>query len=163
MSEDPKDIIVYRAEAGCSIEDAYRHFYPELKERIYRYVMDMDHCSFVEVEKLAGPEHAGNQCMHHGDQHTIVWVGMSAELADVVIELLNDKKVELMPCLSFVGGMPLVYITDGKLLSLPLVKRKLLGYKEDHWLPCTLSRPGSMVKQIAEMEKKEKKKAKKEK
>ena len=71
--------------------------------------------------------------MSHSKLNNIVlWMNRNHHLADAVEQLVSEKK------LFYHSGNVLIYIMDGKSLSLP-VARNRTSYKELHWLPLTLN------------------------
>jgi hypothetical protein len=157
-THDYKDVMeiahaigIEEAVKGIKRGDAWRAAIPDLKERIRVFVLSYDHCSFVEIMEIAGPEHKGDAEIYKGDPNLIMWAGVSEELARAITSLELEGQIEIRPCETYVGPksqnpLPLVYLTDGGLLRLPVAKHPLVGdkvrkYKTPHWLPCVLSRP----------------------
>lgn len=98
------------------------------------YIEANDYVSFAELERwLAdrGEDVQGDYGVElHGN--VFIWAGVSKRFCDIVEAL--HQHVDLEPCSSL-----LVYLTDGKLLQLPIAKRPpRSGYKDPHWLPVTL-------------------------
>lgn len=58
----------------------------------------------------------------------ILWDGLSSEFISSLENLLNDQKI--IACMTTVS----VYMIDGCILKLPLVKKRC-HYKKPHWYP----------------------------
>lgn len=107
-----------------------------LKQRILDYVRATDHVSFAELgnhfEGFTGGDHA--LCKAH---NIILWAGMTEEAVQAMMSLLTEKLITPHP------SSQLVYLIDGRSLTLPIVKR-VRKYKNPHWLPVTL-RPAKVI------------------
>lgn len=102
-----------------------------LKDEILDYCQ-RDYVSFAELDKHFPELFGGNEVLiWPGCPNLIVWQGFSKEGADIIVDLLNSKKLYLYP------SRPFVYALDGKLLKLPVAKR-IWNYKREHWLPMVL-------------------------
>ena len=84
--------------------------------------------TFAELSALPG--FAGEKEMVNEEYNHVLWSGISDEFIDA-LKALRTK-------LSIRPTSYLTYLADGKLLSLPLVKRPV-KYKKPRWLPVTFS------------------------
>lgn len=100
-------------------------------EALIELIRERDHVSFTELERVLDERSVptkGNQAIFIGTENVILWAGMSPEFVEAVLGLRGRAEPE--PC------DMLVYLIDGRLLSLPLAKRiPKHGYKEPHWVP----------------------------
>jgi hypothetical protein len=62
----------------------------------------------------------------------VLWVDMSQELAQLIIDLVNERVLTYSPT------EWLVYVADHMILPLPLATEKV-QYEEPHWLPVAFS------------------------
>jgi hypothetical protein len=100
-------------------------------DAIAEYVRLTDCVSFVQLQQRFAPylPTRGDQGLYFGD-HVVFWRGMSGELVTVLLTLKAERRIYLHPC------SPLVYLVDGRLPSLPTVKRPPRGgYQSLHWAP----------------------------
>jgi hypothetical protein len=68
-----------------------------------------------------------------GAPNVILWMGVSEDLADLILELVNEGVLFLWP------AHPVTYLIDGKGLTLPIAQRPPKeGYKKPRWLPTCL-------------------------
>jgi hypothetical protein len=86
--------------------------------------------SFVEITKSLGDAAEGD--MEYGmiDRNIIWWSGVNEQFVDAMNLAMSD--IEPYPC------SVLVYLIDGRMLKMPLVKSNR-SYKKSHWLPITFS------------------------
>jgi hypothetical protein len=83
--------------------------------------------SFAELSRLDGFK--GDLSMCSGDNENIVfWSGMSEEAYLAIEQIRKEGEYEMVPT------SVMVYMVDGMMLNMPLVKRKT-RYKKPHWLP----------------------------
>jgi hypothetical protein len=98
------------------------------------YIRTTDYVSMAELENwLAGRgvNVAGEHSLEIAP-NTVLWAGVSEVFCDILDQL--RPYLDLVPASSL-----LVYIADGKFLSLPIAKRPPKGgYRKRHWLPVTL-------------------------
>lgn len=91
--------------------------------------------SFVEIESVlreAGLDTDGDNAIDVG-KNIVVWAGMSQEFVDVMVLVHKSRKTEMD------GTSTVLYIVDGKFLTLPVAQRPpKSGYKELHWAPAIL-------------------------
>lgn len=65
--------------------------------------------------------------------NVLLWIAATPEMADVFHDVIGDDRVEMKPT------VPLLYMMDGKVLTIPLAKRvPKLGYKNPRWLPVVI-------------------------
>jgi hypothetical protein len=64
----------------------------------------------------------------------VLWMGLPAEVADAVIEMVRAGQITVRPT------SVLVYVAGSRLLTLPVAKR-IQPYKKPHWLPVCLYPP----------------------
>ena len=70
----------------------------------------------------------------HHDDNLLIWVGVSQEFCDAFWEVHRADVIR------FAQTEPFVYLIDGKVPTLPLVKRPPKGgYREPHWLPLSMA------------------------
>lgn len=62
----------------------------------------------------------------------VLWQGISTEAMEAISELMKAKLIKPDP------ANPLVYVIDGKVIDLPLVKNNV-NYKKPRWLPVVFS------------------------
>ena len=65
-------------------------------------------------------------------ENIIFWCGFKREIPIAIKELQAEGKIRIDI------AQPIVYMTDGKMLNLPLVKSNR-NYKTPHWLPIVLN------------------------
>lgn len=68
------------------------------------------------------------------ETNVYIWADMSQLLCDALQELRRENAIEPHPC------HVLVYLADGMLLGMPIVKKRL-KYADPHWLPVVLTIP----------------------
>lgn len=111
----------------------------ELKNKIVKYISNNQGTSFAEIENIFEEndyEYSGNIAFCNSKNTNIVfWSGWKQEAINIVLELLNDKKIEMKPC------ELLIYLVDGKSLKLPILN-KLSDAKELCWLPVSFKIKG---------------------
>lgn len=91
-----------------------------------------DHVSFVELKKNFPEMFDGEHAICFPDySNLIVWQGLSQDGAELILSLVNERKLFLLP------SNPLVYAIDGALVNMPMAKR-ILNYKNPHWIPMVL-------------------------
>ncbi len=104
----------------------------EIKTAVLDYIKKNDGTSYVEIERLFDSlsfdwrgdyEIYSNQC-----DNVVFWDGWNEAAMNLINELLHDKLIFKEP------AQPLIYLIDGKCLTLPIVKRAM-KYKTPHWLP----------------------------
>lgn len=108
----------------------------EVKEAVLAYVQTYDWVTFAELQNHLEPYcpvegNVGIEFVHNA----VIWCDMSQELADVCTSLMNEKALFLHPANIF------SYMADGRMLTLPLARRKprgQTGYKQPRWFPCCL-------------------------
>jgi hypothetical protein len=106
-----------------------------LRERLLAYILDVDHVTFAELANRFGEAFHGGDFQLSKGENIMLWAHLTQEAADAVSELLESGAIEAHPT-----GM-LTYLSDGRGLSLPLVKT-CPKYKAPHWLPVALRPPG---------------------
>jgi len=102
-----------------------------MEERLIEFCQ-RDHVSFVELKENF-PELFGGEiaiCLPNYP-NLIVWQGFTKEGADLILRLVNEKKLFLLP------SSPLIYAIDGALIKMPLA-RGIRNYKNPHWIPMVL-------------------------
>jgi hypothetical protein len=84
--------------------------------------------SFVELSRIENFK--GDFCMHvPGIPNAVLWSNISSEAADVLSELIRERKIEPTPT------TPLVYLIDGQAINLPIVKPSQRVFKKPVWVP----------------------------
>jgi hypothetical protein len=91
--------------------------------------------SWVEVcREIPGAK--GDRAITGSLKNVFIWDGVSQELIDAFNQLLKAELVDWVPCST------LVYIVDGEIPRLPVVKSvRKNGYAKPHWLPTALNIP----------------------
>lgn len=97
--------------------------------------------SFIELcQRIEG--FAGERaCTLNGS--LVLWEGVS----DAGIEALG--RLQTRGRIACVACSPLVYLSDGQMLRLPIAKRRNHTYKQPHWYPVTLSTPAQVAAHTA--------------
>jgi hypothetical protein len=74
----------------------------------------------------------GRESLNLRDLNIVIWPKVSDDFIDAIIELLNDKSIEM------IQASERTYMLDGEVVDLPIAKsdRK---YKKPHWRPVTIS------------------------
>lgn len=111
-----------------------------LKDRVLRYVRETDHVSFAELgNRFSGEIHVprdqpGYEIRLPGTQNVIIWSGLTDAAEAAIVDLWQGGLV------AFVPARPLVYMIDGLMVKLPVLKRlpKSRDTKTPHWLPVVL-------------------------
>jgi hypothetical protein len=107
---------------------------------ILNYAGNKPGMSFIEVERVFqghGFEYEGDRGIFlPGYPNIIVWANWNKKATGIITEMLNAKRLKMNP------ASELVYIIDGAIPAFPLAKR-LIRYKEPHWLPMVLNIGGS--------------------
>lgn len=110
---------------------------PDAEDAVVELVRARDHVSFVEIARClaAFMDVKGSTDLLMpipGRGEVVLWVGMSQTFADLINKVsFVDKRIRPEP------ASWMVYLIDGGLLRLPLMKRKPPrgGFKKPHWLP----------------------------
>lgn len=112
----------------------------ELQESIIKMVEEKGDISFVEIEELFEKKeliYLGDYViMVPGYEHMVIWGNWKMEFIDLISKMCSEKLIEMEPC------SPLVYMVDGRVLNMPLVK-EVYQYKTDHWQPIVFIKPGT--------------------
>lgn len=113
-----------------------------MKEEILKIITDQDCVSFVELQNKLGDKSRGDFWIEMPEgSNVFLWMGVSEEFSAALREL----KDVIVPASCSV----LVYIADGALPNIPVVKRfpkKGASLKGERWLPVVF-RLRSRVKQ----------------
>lgn len=92
-----------------------------------REVMKKGGVSFAELARLEG--FTGDLSIASSANENIVfWSGLSREAVDAINQIRKEGEYEMVPT------PVMVYMIDGMMLDMPLVKRNV-KYKKPHWLP----------------------------
>jgi hypothetical protein len=97
--------------------------------------------SFAEILRdleRAGIDPSGHVAVANDDlwdRNIVLWANLSDEVVDELADLVGNQVIEYSPT-SY-----LVYLVDGRMLSLPIAKQPRRHYKSLRWLPVTLG-PG---------------------
>ena len=104
-----------------------------LKEEVYEFIAVKRTTTFVELIRRFPKFFDGKESLLYNNYKNIfLWRGMKREFTQVIKELFDEEKIMVRPI------SPLVYVYDGKVMALPIAKRRL-NYKEPHWLPVIFS------------------------
>lgn len=104
-----------------------------LKEEVYEFIAVKRTTTFVELIRRFPEFFDGKESLLYSSYKNIfLWRGMEREFTGVIKELYDEKRIIIRPT------SPLVYVYEGKIMMLPIAKRRL-DYKEPHWLPVIFS------------------------
>lgn len=104
----------------------------KIEDAIVEYVRDLDYVSFVELQ-----DNFENYMKTRGDRtievekNVIMWMGMSHELAEMIVNLEKAKRIYFHP------GNAMSYMIDGSIPDMPVCQQHR-EYKTPHWVPTTL-------------------------
>jgi len=98
-----------------------------LKDAILNKIAGTIGTSFAELGNIDGFR------AERGDQAMEMWPGVTKAAAEAMDDLLRERRIEMSPCEA------LVYMIDGKAMTIPQVGRKLRQYKSPRWLPVTFN------------------------
>ena len=102
-----------------------------IKNELIKYIKTNAGTSFVEIEKIFEEnnfDYKGNGAYTSSESsHIVYWYGWNRQAFNIVSELVSDDLIEMNRC------EPIIYMVDGKGLSLPIVNNK--NIETDHWLP----------------------------
>ncbi len=105
-----------------------------LKLDIISYVKNNPGTSYVELERLFEKhyfDYKGDQIsFSNKSDYVIFWTGWNIAAFNLISDLIEEKYISREPC------QKLVYMIDGKSLTLPVLKGDWRKLKKDHWLPC---------------------------
>ena len=91
------------------------------------------HVSAIELMEEArreGLDPKGTLSFEIKSLNVVLWAGLSSDACDALDELRETKMTEIH------AASLLVYLADGGMLGLPLVKKvPKKGYKKPHWAP----------------------------
>ena len=111
----------------------------DLKNKITKYISTNNGTSFVEIENIFEENNYEYNCnvafCNRENTNIIFWTGWKQEAINIMVELLNDKKIVMEPC------ELLIYLVDGKRLKLPILN-KPSDAKELCWLPVSFKIKG---------------------
>ena len=98
----------------------------KLKEEIFEFIDGRRNTSIVEITNRFGE---GNVWGELAPNITFLF-GMSQEVGDAVMDLMDDEMIFVSPC------HIIVYAVDGAFPRSPVVKKiPADGYKKRHWQP----------------------------
>ena len=104
-----------------------------LKEEVYEFIAVKRTTTFVELLRRFPKFFDGKESLLYNNYKNIfLWRGMERELTGVIKELFDEERIVIRPT------SPLVYVYEGKIMMLPIAKRRL-NYKQPHWLPVVFS------------------------
>jgi|FLOH01.1.fsa_nt_gi hypothetical protein len=108
----------------------------DVERAIFDKIRFYDHVSFAELEKLVDDSYIDEKEDHVFQSDTykniIFWISRKKIIIDSIMNLIRDNKIKCNATSSF------VYLIDGAMLNLPLVKSSM-SYKKPRWCPVTLS------------------------
>ncbi|MBZ8172668.1 pathogenicity island protein [Staphylococcus cohnii] len=103
-----------------------------LKNLIADYIANNEGTSFVELESIfekQGYDYKGQIAFANAEYPNILyWSGWNQEAMDIIIELINEKRIDIEQCLEE------VYLIDGKCLKFPQPKNKI-NNDQEYWIP----------------------------
>jgi hypothetical protein len=87
--------------------------------------------SFVDIENVCGEEALGDRLVTIPTRdNTVLWDGVSEKFIDAFNLVKHQIALE--------GSCALIYVMDGKILTLPIAKRPgKKDYKKPRWFPVT--------------------------
>jgi hypothetical protein len=106
----------------------------EMATKILAILADRPTATFVELLQLIGSEAVGEEIIGvPGYDHAILWAGVSN---DFIAALNSIRPQIIMEPTNF-----MVYAMDGGALNLPIppANAKSMNFKEDTWMPTTIS------------------------
>ncbi len=114
----------------------------QLADRIVEIVREVDPAgtSHAELLNRLGDGYRGDVSVSNDAANVVMFVGMSTALADAVLRLFAEKRLEARPC------APLVLLIDGCPIpgNIPFARRPPKGgYKHPHFLPVLLRIPAN--------------------
>jgi len=103
-----------------------------LSEQIIKYVDENDYVTFAKLQNYIQEftETKGDWSLEK-EENLILWNGISEELTDCLVSLIDKEIFLYYPAPSF------LYWIDGKMLDYPIAS-KPKAYKRPHWLPVYL-------------------------
>jgi hypothetical protein len=103
------------------------------RNNFLRYVQEKGDVSFAELENIfrGFSDLADDGCAFEIGNNLILWTGMSKEAFTLIEGLFLEKAID------FRTSSHLVYLLNGRTLSLPLAKQRK-SYKDPRWLPVTI-------------------------
>jgi len=111
------------------MEESVKDF---LKEKIFSYIKEHPGTSFVEIENI-DDKAKGDLAFTLKEFNIVIWDALSEECCVAIKELISEKKIQLDG-----GGCIMIYMIDGKRMTLPIAK-KMMKYKKERWLPSVLN------------------------
>jgi hypothetical protein len=114
----------------------------DFAEAVAIYVETYRHVSYVELQRCLAPymETSGTFEQVLAGRNVVFWVGMSREFIDALEQAEQDGRIHPEP------ANWLVYLIDGRALSLPVARRiPEGGYKKPRWCPIVFN-PGPAPK-----------------
>jgi hypothetical protein len=114
-----------------------------IKAKLLAYIREhKSGLSFINLKDAASEDAEGPYDLSHARFRNIVyWAYLSLEFTEAITQLEREEVIEYVPTL------PLVYMVDGRVLSLPIAKR-VRAYKKPHWLPVCVrlaGKPGASL------------------
>ncbi len=108
-----------------------------LADAIERRLEGWGNVSFVELADWLGESFRGNGRLTDAhDPNIVFWDNLRPEIGEALDILMQAGRVE------FRATIPLIYMMDGGILPLPIVKRPpAAGYVNPHWQPVALIVP----------------------
>lgn len=123
--------IIFKMKGAAEMEEQFE----TIKQSIIAKVLNEDHVSFIEVERIF-EEHCfayqGDKVIHHSKYpHVLFWGGWNKQAIDILAIILEENKICLQP------SNYLNYLIDGDMPEIP-VANIAKDYKTDHWMPMLL-------------------------
>ncbi len=120
------------------MSNAPRQEVDRIKAAVLGRVTQNNFVSFAELDRNVEGFRGDNLALTFEDLPNIIcWWGMTQAAVEAVVELIIERKVWQAP------ASKLVYLIDGGFLPNMPIARSARAYKEPHWLPITLCRPGT--------------------
>jgi hypothetical protein len=102
----------------------------EWKAQVREYVAGHRGTSFAEIDRWEGAR--GNSQIWIEEKNIVFWTGLDHHLVEAILEMKDSGELIFSP------AHLLIYLCDGAMPQLPLVKRNR-AYKTEHWLPVTMN------------------------
>ena len=102
----------------------------QMAEDVLWYVQKHDWVTYAELSARYGPQASGDIAHVLDAKNWVFWLGMSQQFADAI------RRCHETGCIHPHATVPLTYLLDGEVPSLPVVKRNVV-YSKPHWMPVT--------------------------
>lgn len=108
-----------------------------VKQAVLDYIRTHPGTSYVELEgvfeEVGYSYQGGLEIFSTENEAVIFWSGWNEKACEIIAGLMKDGKIEREPC------HPYIYLIDGKMLRIPILKGNPCRVKRPHWLPCVFN------------------------